>query len=59
MTTDRPYRAALSLTEALNELLACRGTQFDPDVVDCLVKLHEGLEHPASALEPGQLLSAA
>ncbi|HWD65884.1 MAG TPA: HD-GYP domain-containing protein [Solirubrobacteraceae bacterium] len=40
MTTDRPYRAALSLEVALGELSANRGTQFDPRVVDCLVTLH-------------------
>jgi putative nucleotidyltransferase with HDIG domain len=33
MTTDRPYRAALSLDQALDELEACSGTQFDPGVV--------------------------
>jgi HD-GYP domain-containing protein (c-di-GMP phosphodiesterase class II) len=41
MTTDRPYRAALSLDIALEELRANRGTQFDPQVVDCLLSLHE------------------
>jgi HD-GYP domain-containing protein (c-di-GMP phosphodiesterase class II) len=56
MTTDRPYRAALPLTEALNELRACRGTQFDPRVVDRLLELHEGLEQPP---KPSELLSAA
>jgi HD-GYP domain-containing protein (c-di-GMP phosphodiesterase class II) len=56
MTTDRPYRAALSLTEALNELRACRGTQFDPHVVDRLLELHQGLEQ---TLKPSELLSAA
>jgi HD-GYP domain-containing protein (c-di-GMP phosphodiesterase class II) len=40
MTTDRPYRAALSLDVALGELNANRGTQFDPRVVDCLLALH-------------------
>jgi HD-GYP domain-containing protein (c-di-GMP phosphodiesterase class II) len=40
MTTDRPYRSALSLDEALGELHVHRGTQFDPDVVDCLLGLH-------------------
>ncbi|HLY51201.1 MAG TPA: HD domain-containing phosphohydrolase [Solirubrobacteraceae bacterium] len=40
MTTDRPYRKALSLGEALAELRAHRGTQFDPGVVDCLLELH-------------------
>jgi HD-GYP domain-containing protein (c-di-GMP phosphodiesterase class II) len=40
MTTDRPYRSALSLEEALNELRVHRGTQFDPSVVDCLLEMH-------------------
>jgi HD-GYP domain-containing protein (c-di-GMP phosphodiesterase class II) len=37
MTTDRPYRKALSRDEALTELQRCAGTQFDPAVVDALV----------------------
>jgi putative nucleotidyltransferase with HDIG domain len=34
MTTDRPYRAALSLEEAATEVRSCSGTQFSPVVVD-------------------------
>jgi putative nucleotidyltransferase with HDIG domain len=34
MTTDRPYRAALSVEQAAAEVRACRGTQFSPAVVD-------------------------
>ena len=37
MTTDRVYRPALSQAEALAELRANAGTQFDPVVVDALV----------------------
>jgi HD-GYP domain-containing protein (c-di-GMP phosphodiesterase class II) len=37
MTTDRPYRKALSVDDALAELRRCSGTQFDPAVVDALV----------------------
>jgi HD-GYP domain-containing protein (c-di-GMP phosphodiesterase class II) len=33
MTSDRPYRAALSGERALAELHAGAGTQFDPCVV--------------------------
>jgi two-component system cell cycle response regulator len=33
MTTERPYRAARSIEDALDELRACAGTQFDPGVV--------------------------
>ena len=40
MTTDRSYRKALPLTEALGELRVNRATQFDPDVVDALLELH-------------------
>jgi HD-GYP domain-containing protein (c-di-GMP phosphodiesterase class II) len=36
MTTDRPYRKARSADEALQEMEACAGTQFDPDVVAAL-----------------------
>ena len=32
MTTDRPYRGALSQEVALNEIKRCSGTQFDPVV---------------------------
>lgn len=63
MTTDRPYRSALSLGEALGELRAHRGTQFDPDVVDCLLALHADEERGAAEQEPAggpaELLSAA
>lgn len=37
MTTDRPYRKALSDGEALNELQRCSGSQFDPAVVSAFV----------------------
>jgi HD-GYP domain-containing protein (c-di-GMP phosphodiesterase class II) len=36
MTTDRPYRKAMSEDEALAELRRCAGTQFDPAVVEAL-----------------------
>jgi HD-GYP domain-containing protein (c-di-GMP phosphodiesterase class II) len=37
MTTDRSYRAAMSLNEAIDELRANAGTQFSPAVVDALL----------------------
>ena len=37
MTTDRSYRVARSLEEALAELEACAGSQFDPRVVAAVV----------------------
>ena len=41
MTSDRPYRAARGPSRALEELVACAGTQFDPDVVRAFVDLTE------------------
>jgi diguanylate cyclase (GGDEF)-like protein len=34
MTSQRPYRASVSETDAIEELRRCAGTQFDPIVVD-------------------------
>ncbi|MBP2651406.1 MAG: metal dependent phosphohydrolase [Firmicutes bacterium] len=39
MTTPRAYRKELSLTEAIEETIRCRGSQFDPAVVDGLIAL--------------------
>ena len=36
MVTNRPYREAVELPEALEELARCAGTQFDPAVVTAL-----------------------
>jgi ribonuclease P protein subunit RPR2 len=45
ITSDRPYREAQSWETARNEILAMRGSQFDPDVVDafraCEAELRE------------------
>lgn len=42
MTSDRPYRRALTVDAALRELQRGAGTQFDGGVVACLMRLHEG-----------------
>lgn len=39
MTSERPYRPALSPEEALEELRKGAGTQFDPHLVEVFVKL--------------------
>lgn len=42
MTSDRPYRPARSADEALAELRACSGTQFDPAVVKAVAAVVSG-----------------
>ena len=37
MTSDRSYRTAMPLEDAIAELRRVRGTQFDPQVVDALI----------------------
>jgi len=39
MTSDRPYRKALPIEDALKELETGSGVQFDPDIVKVFVKL--------------------
>ncbi len=43
MTSDRPYRKALSLEEAIDELRENAGTQFDPEVVAAFVSILQDL----------------
>jgi HD-GYP domain-containing protein (c-di-GMP phosphodiesterase class II) len=47
MTSDRPYRQALSAAEALAELEAASGTQLDPEVVAALRSVLEDPRQPA------------
>lgn len=39
MTTARPYRSAMSVSDAIHEMNACSGAQFDPVVVGHLIKI--------------------
>jgi putative two-component system response regulator len=38
MTSDRPYRSSMPVTEAINEIIRCAGTQFDPEVIKAFLK---------------------
>jgi putative nucleotidyltransferase with HDIG domain len=38
MTSDRPYRAAMSVEKAISEIKRCSGTQFDPVLVEAFLK---------------------
>jgi HD-GYP domain-containing protein (c-di-GMP phosphodiesterase class II) len=41
MTTDRPYRRAMSPEAALEELRLNAGTQFEPRIVDAVISVVE------------------
>lgn len=41
MTTERPYRAGLSLEKTLSEIKSLSGLQFHPLVVSALMELHQ------------------
>jgi PAS domain S-box-containing protein len=45
MSSDRPYRQSLGIAKALDEILACRGKQFDSQVVDACVSLFREEEY--------------
>jgi two-component system cell cycle response regulator len=49
MTTDRPYRPARTAQEALDELRACAGSQFDPAVVEAFATARAQLRTTVSA----------
>jgi HD-GYP domain-containing protein (c-di-GMP phosphodiesterase class II) len=59
MTTDRPYRAAMSQETALEELWANAGTQFDPRVVSALAAVIRSGSHvePSPAIDVRGLLA--
>lgn len=42
MTSSRPYRAAMSEEDALNELRANAGIQFDPSIVEAFIRGRNG-----------------
>ena len=45
MTSDRPYREARSVEEAMAELNRCRNTQFDPTAVEAFGRVVEKGNH--------------
>jgi diguanylate cyclase (GGDEF)-like protein/putative nucleotidyltransferase with HDIG domain len=49
MTSDRPYRAAMTHPDAFAELNANAGTQFDPSVVEALIGYLYGLRQSGKA----------
>jgi HD-GYP domain-containing protein (c-di-GMP phosphodiesterase class II) len=56
MTTDRSYRTAMSIAEAIEELQSNAGTQFSPAVVDTVVRVLT--EDPVAAGARGPRVAA-
>jgi HD-GYP domain-containing protein (c-di-GMP phosphodiesterase class II) len=52
MTSDRPYRAALSPEIALAELRRGAGRQFDPDLVEAFIACYRGQNRPSLVVVP-------
>jgi cyclic di-GMP phosphodiesterase len=62
MTTGRRYAPARSPEQALDELRAHRGTQFDPEVVDAFISLvgvDPAMEHAIRTSAASDLLAAS
>jgi diguanylate cyclase (GGDEF)-like protein len=51
MSCRRPYKAALTYPECLAELQRCRGTQFEPVMVDAFLEVLEELAHRRAQAE--------
>lgn len=51
MLSDRPYRKALSVEQVRNELLRCSGSQFDPKIVEIILRKNT-LERAAALVRP-------
>jgi putative nucleotidyltransferase with HDIG domain len=56
LTSDRPYRPALSMAEALQVILARRGIMYDPDVVAAFVRLKDEFSSELQSPSPGHVL---
>jgi putative nucleotidyltransferase with HDIG domain len=52
MTSDRPYRGALARSQAVKELKAESGSQFDPQIVDVFLRVLDDDGDPAPAGAP-------
>jgi putative nucleotidyltransferase with HDIG domain len=62
LTSDRPYRRALSEDAAIEILVAHRGTMYDPNVVDTFLRIYRELQPSpvirAQVTEPAQITCA-
>ncbi|HEX9890806.1 MAG TPA: HD domain-containing phosphohydrolase [Actinomycetota bacterium] len=54
MTSDRPYRRAMPVEQAVEQIVQGSGTHFDPEVVEAFLVMMEDATH----LDPANLASA-
>jgi putative nucleotidyltransferase with HDIG domain len=59
MTAERPYRSAMSRADALRELRANSGTQFNPVVVEAFIAAVETQKRQVTDLSPNQVFQQA
>ena len=55
LTTDRPYRPAMSHAEAREWIVTHYGTQFDPEVVEAFVAREKDFVRLGQSLRPGSV----
>jgi HD-GYP domain-containing protein (c-di-GMP phosphodiesterase class II) len=58
MTSDRPYRKALSFSTAMQEVTRNAGTQFDPQIVEAFERAMTK-PYPAPSAEAARLTAPA
>ena len=54
MRTDRPYRNAMSYEAAAEQMSCNAGTQFDPAVVEAMLRVVAATEGPVSSGDPAE-----
>ncbi len=59
MTTNRPYRRAMTPEEAMEELNRCSGSQFDPRIVEAFIKAYPRIQLAYPESEPAMAEAAA
>ena len=52
MLQNRPYRPAMTFTEAVQEIIKCSGSQFDPEVVKAFLSSSESVRSLIHFLNP-------
>jgi putative nucleotidyltransferase with HDIG domain len=53
MTTDRPYRPALTVQESINELAKNKGAQFDSSTCDAMIEILKERHQPMNMVQTG------